>query len=178
MIVGEVRGEEAYVLFQALATGHGGLCTMHADSVDGVVKRLTSPPMNVSEVYISMMNIALTIQRVELPSPKDGLSFGRRIREVSEISGYDNYIEVANWDIQTDTFNTMFENSFILQQISVTTGRSMENLLEELNKREKYLKKVVKSGVHEQQEITEKILVYQKDKRPKSRAKVRVKVEK
>src|SRR4029077_11025749 len=27
LIVGEVRGEEAYVLFQAISTGHGGLCT-------------------------------------------------------------------------------------------------------------------------------------------------------
>lgn len=43
IIVGEIRGEEAYVLFQALATGHGGLCTMHADRLDHVVKRLTSP---------------------------------------------------------------------------------------------------------------------------------------
>ncbi len=33
IIVGEVRGEEAYVLFQALATGHGGLCTLHAESL-------------------------------------------------------------------------------------------------------------------------------------------------
>jgi len=41
VIVGEVRGEEAYVLFQALATGHGGLCTKHADSIDRAVKRLT-----------------------------------------------------------------------------------------------------------------------------------------
>ena len=31
LIVGEVRGQEAYVLFQALATGHGGMCTMHAE---------------------------------------------------------------------------------------------------------------------------------------------------
>jgi flagellar protein FlaI len=58
IIVGEVRGEEAYTLFQALATGHGGLCTMHADSISNVVKRLTSPPMNVAKVYIPLMNSA------------------------------------------------------------------------------------------------------------------------
>jgi len=84
VIVGEVRGEEAYVLFQALATGHGGLCTMHADSIDRVVKRLTSPPMNVSEVYIPLMNIALYVQRVELPGKKDGINFGRPSLRVSQ----------------------------------------------------------------------------------------------
>ncbi|MFQ6135529.1 MAG: type II/IV secretion system ATPase subunit, partial [Nitrososphaerales archaeon] len=40
IIVGEVRGEESYVLFQAVATGHGGLCTMHADTVEASLKRL------------------------------------------------------------------------------------------------------------------------------------------
>ena len=40
ILVGEIRGEEAYVLFQALATGHGGLCTTHAEDVETVIKRL------------------------------------------------------------------------------------------------------------------------------------------
>ncbi len=72
IIVGEVRGEEAYVLFQALATGHGGLCTIHADSLENVVMRLTSPPMNVSKIYIPLMNSAMYIQRVELPKQRGG----------------------------------------------------------------------------------------------------------
>ncbi|MCW4051123.1 MAG: type II/IV secretion system ATPase subunit [Candidatus Bathyarchaeota archaeon] len=160
VIVGEVRGEEAYVLFQALATGHGGLCTMHADSIDRVVKRLTSPPMNVSEVYIPMMNIALYIQRVELPDKKDGLAFGRRVRSVSEIAEYDNYIEVARWDPRRDSFNTMFRDSYIIQQISVTSALSVDHLLEELEKREEYIKEIVQSGIRDQREVAEKVLAY------------------
>ena len=160
VIVGEVRGEEAYVLFQALATGHGGLCTMHADSIDRVVKRLTSPPMNVSEVYIPLMNIALYIQRVELPGKKDGLSFGRRVRTVSEIAEFDNYIEVARWDPRKDVFNTWFKDSFILQQISTQSGQSMGELLEELDRREKYISDIVESGVKKQRDVAEKTLSY------------------
>ena len=160
VIVGEVRGEEAYVLFQALATGHGGLCTMHADSIDRVVKRLTSPPMNVSEVYIPLMNIALYIQRVELPHKKDGLNFGRRVRSVSEIAEYDNYLEVSRWDPRTDTFTTMFKDSYILQQISVSSGKNMVQLMEELDRREQYIKGMIESGVNNQREVAENILRY------------------
>ncbi|MBN2335790.1 Flp pilus assembly complex ATPase component TadA, partial [Candidatus Bathyarchaeota archaeon] len=160
VIVGEVRGEEAYVLFQALATGHGGLCTMHADSIDRVVKRLTSPPMNVSEVYIPLMNIAMYIQRVELPDKKDGLNFGRRVRTVSEIAEFDNYIEVSRWDPRKDVFNTWFKDSFILQQISTTTGMSMKEILQELDKRESFIKEIVESGVKHQSDVAEKILSY------------------
>ena len=160
VIVGEVRGEEAYVLFQALATGHGGLCTMHADSIDRVVKRLTSPPMNVSEVYIPLMNIALYIQRVELPNKKDGLSFGRRVRNVSEIVEFNNYNEISRWNPINDTFITSFKDSYILQQISQSSGRNMDQLMEELDKREKYLKEIIESGIDDQKEVAEKILSY------------------
>lgn len=165
VIVGEVRGEEAYVLFQALATGHGGLCTMHADSIDRVVKRLTSPPMNVSEVYIPLMNIALYIQRVELPHKKDGLSFGRRVRSVSEIAEYDNYLEVSRWDPRTDTFTTMFKDSYILQQISVSSGKTMDQLLDEINKREQYIENMIETGIENQRDVAEKILSYYQNQR-------------
>ena len=160
VIVGEVRGEEAYVLFQALATGHGGLCTMHADSIDRVVKRLTSPPMNVSEVYIPLMNVAMYIQRVELPNQKGGLSFGRRIRTVSEIAEFDNYIEVSRWDPKKDVFNTWFKDSFILQQVSTQSGMSMKEIIEEIDRRERYIEEIVESGVRNQSEVAEKILYY------------------
>lgn len=161
VIVGEVRGEEAYVLFQALATGHGGLCTMHADSIDRVVKRLTSPPMNVSEVYIPLMNVALYIQRVELPGSKDGKSFGRRVRSVSEIAEFEDYHEVSKWNPRKDQFMTMFKDSFILKQISVTSGLSVNQLIEELNTRERYLDAIVESGIELQSDVAEKISGYQ-----------------
>ena len=178
VIVGEIRGEEAYVLFQALATGHGGLCTMHADSIDRVVKRLTSPPMNVSEVYIPLMNIALYIQRVELPGKRDGISFGRRVRTVSEIAEYDNYIEVARWDPRKDVFSTWFKDSFILQQISATSGRSMDELLEEIDKREQYIHNIVESGVRAQRDVAEKVLFYnERQREEKEEAKSAVKPE-
>jgi flagellar protein FlaI len=165
VIVGEVRGEEAYVLFQALATGHGGLCTMHADSIDRVVKRLTSPPMNVSEVYIPLMNIALYIQRVELPNKKEGLSFGRRVRSVSEIAEYNNYLEVARWDPRTDDFTTIFKDSYILQQISVSSGKSMNELMEELERREQYITDMIEAGIDNQKEVAERILSYYNNQR-------------
>ncbi|MCK5632093.1 type II/IV secretion system ATPase subunit, partial [Candidatus Bathyarchaeota archaeon] len=59
LIVGEIRGNESYVLFQAMATGHGGLSTMHAEDIDSAVKRLTQKPMDIAPAYIPLMNIVL-----------------------------------------------------------------------------------------------------------------------
>ena len=38
VIVGEVRGKEAFVLFQGMASGHSSISTMHADSVNTLIK--------------------------------------------------------------------------------------------------------------------------------------------
>jgi flagellar protein FlaI len=165
IIVGEIRGEEAFTLFQALATGHGGLCTMHADSLSNVVKRLTSPPMNVSKVYIPLMNSALHIQRVELPKPRNGLKFGRRIRTIWEIEEYEQYREVALWNPRTDTFDTWFENSFLLEKIAVISGKTRADLLGELEIRKKYLQELKKEGIRDQKAVAEKILSFYTEQR-------------
>ena len=75
IVVGEIRGEEAFVLFQALATGHGGLTTLHADCIDYAMKRLTSPPMNVSKVYVPLINVTAMVERIQLPSAKGNMTF-------------------------------------------------------------------------------------------------------
>ena len=84
MIVGEVRGQEAYVLFQALATGHGGMCTMHAENVQSAVRRLTQKPMDISPAYIPLMNIVMSVQRVHLVKNGEKKAY-RRVLSVNEI---------------------------------------------------------------------------------------------
>ena len=56
IVVGEIRGEEAYTLFQSISVGHGGLCTIHAENVEAVEKRLLTKPMDIPPLLIPMMN--------------------------------------------------------------------------------------------------------------------------
>lgn len=165
IIVGEIRGEEAYVLFQALATGHGGLCTMHADSLENAVRRLTSPPMNVSDVYISLMHSAMYIQQVELPGKREELSIGRRLRNIVEIEDFDKYHKIAVWNPQEDTFTTDFKKSVHLKQIAEKTSVTLKEVLEELNEREQFIKDIIKIGIIDQRDIAQKILAYLTKKR-------------
>jgi len=160
IIVGEVRGEEAYALFQAVATGHGGICTMHADSLDHAAKRLTSEPMNVAEVYVPLMNTCIYISRVELPKKKMGLAFGRRARNVWEILEYGKYNLISEWSPTKDVFRTDLKNSFLLDQIAIKKGLSKKDLLAEIERREKVLDEVLKAGKRSQREVTEAIINY------------------
>src|SRR3989441_5029622 len=64
IIVGEVRGAEAYTLMQAIATGHGGLATLHADSAEAAIHRLESEPMNIPRPLIPTIDVIAVQTRV------------------------------------------------------------------------------------------------------------------
>jgi len=160
IIVGEVRGEEAYALFQAVATGHGGICTMHADSLDHAVKRLTSEPMNVAEAYVPLMNVGIYISRVELPRKKMGLSFGRRVRNIWEIVDYGKYKLISEWSPTKDKFHTNLDESYLLEEIAIKKGLTKKEVLAEIKQRKKFLKELIRSGKRSQEEVTEAIVKY------------------
>src|SRR4030043_128768 len=123
LIVGEVRGQEAYVLFQALATGHGGMCTMHAENLESAVKRLTQKPMEISPAYIPLMNIVLSIQRVHLTKNNEKRAY-RRVITVNEIADYEDYRVPFKRDPHRDASLSSFDKSVMLASISEHQGQT------------------------------------------------------
>jgi flagellar protein FlaI len=136
--VGEVRGQEAYVLFQALATGHGGMCTMHAENLDSAVKRLTQKPMDIAPAYVPLMNIVLSIQRIHLMKNNERKAY-RRVMNVNEIADYENYKEVFKWDPPEDDHVADFDKSVMLSSISEKLGVSKKDLITEIGRRKDVL---------------------------------------
>lgn len=106
IIIGEIRGEEGAIVFQAMQTGHACMSTFHASSVERLIQRLTGDPINIPKTYVDNLNLAIIMAAVKLPS---GL-IGRRVTSINEIIGYDAgtnsyaFIEVFKWDPATDTF--------------------------------------------------------------------------
>jgi len=138
MIVGEVRGQEAYVLFQALATGHGGMCTMHAENLDSAVKRLTQKPMDISPAYIPLMNIVLSIQRVHLVKNNEKKAY-RRVITVNEIADYEDYKTPCRWQPVTDEHPMDFDKSTLLTSIAERQGVTKNDLIAEIGRRKDVL---------------------------------------
>jgi flagellar protein FlaI len=134
MIVGEVRGQEAYVLFQALATGHGGMCTMHAENLDSAVKRLTQKPMDISPAYIPLMNIVIPIQRVHLVKNNEKKAY-RRVITVNEIADYEDYKTPCKWDPAKDEHPMDFDQSTLLTSIAERQGVAKKDLIDEIGRR-------------------------------------------
>jgi len=134
LVVGEVRGQEAYVLFQALATGHGGMCTMHAENLDSAVKRLTQKPMDISPAYIPLMNIVLSIQRVHLTKNNEKRAY-RRVITVNEIEDYEKYHVPCKWNPAKDVHVMDFDKSKLLSSVAERQGVTNEDLIEEIGRR-------------------------------------------
>jgi flagellar protein FlaI len=159
LIVGEVRGQEAYVLFQALATGHGGMCTMHAENLDSAVKRLTQKPMEISPAYIPLMNLVIPIQRVHLVKNNEKKAY-RRVMAVHEIVDYDNYRQVFKWDPIKDEQIQSFDQSELLTSIALRMGQSREKLLEELDRRKNVLHWMREKNIRSYKEVASIIAEY------------------
>lgn len=161
IIVGEIRGEEAFVLFQAMATGHGGLSTIHAEDLDYAIKRLTSPPMNVAPSYIPLMNVAVLVERVILPKVgAEGITFGRRIRKVWEISKDGTPKEIARWNPRTDDYEINIEESEHLRNVSLRSGKREDAYIAEIERRELLLKWLLKNNIRNYRNVANVIVRY------------------
>jgi len=162
IIVGEVRGEEAYVLFQALATGHGGLCTLHAEDADTAIKRLTQPPMNIPTSIISLMNCVIAVKHVRTPI---FLESGKRLSSrkfisVSEIRDARTFQEVFSWNPSTDIFQEKLAESYLLRKMASSLDVPMERLLDELEYRKSVLMHMVERNIRDYQSVNKVLSKY------------------
>ncbi len=159
MIVGEVRGQEAYVLFQALATGHGGMCTMHAENVQSAVRRLTQKPMDISPAYIPLMNIVMSVQRVHLVKNGEKKAY-RRVLSVNEIIDAEKFVNPFKWDPIKDQQAIDLEHSFLLGNFSERLGITREQLIAEMNRRTDVLRWMRKGNIRSYKEVASIIAEY------------------
>ncbi len=159
MIVGEVRGQEAYVLFQALATGHGGMCTMHAENVESAVKRLTQKPMDISPAYIPLMNIVMSVQRVHLVKNGEKRAY-RRVLSVNEIIDHEKFVNPFKWDPLQDEQTIDLDSSFLLTTIAERLGLTRKQLVKELGRRTEVLRWMRQKNIRSYKEVATIIAEY------------------
>ena len=157
IIVGETRGREAYTLFQAMATGHGGFSSIHADSVEATLTRLASSPMDIPKTLIANTLDVIYLQLKLRVKDKSV----RRIIQISEIAGIDETTgeikthEIFKWDPHTDT-HTYAGNSVVLDKIKERHGESDEQINYELSKRKLAIEWMVKNNIREYKEVSKK----------------------
>ncbi|WP_049888375.1 ATPase, T2SS/T4P/T4SS family [Natrinema sp. J7-2] len=148
IVMGEIRGEEGRTLFQVMSTGHTTYTTFHADSVDEVLKRFTTDPINVSKTMFT----ALDLVSIQTQTRVQGRKV-RRNKSLTEINHYEaehdeiNVQDVYQWQAETDEFLKMGDSN-TLETIQFDRGWSREKLEDELFKREVILAYLIKNGLN------------------------------
>jgi archaeal flagellar protein FlaI len=151
IMVGEIRGKEGNVAFQAMQTGHSVMATFHAASVEKLIQRLTGDPILVPKNYVDNLNVVILTSQVKLPNGR----LGRRIIGISEIVSYDpalesfSFIDSFKWNQETDVFEfTGYMTSFILEnKIAPKLGipnHKKQRIYAEMERRAKILEKLHK----------------------------------
>ncbi len=154
IIIGEIRGEEGNIAFQAMMTGHAVCSTFHASTVEKLIQRVTGPPISVPKSYVDNLNCIVICSAVRLPNGKHG----RRIISISEIISYDplnnsfSFVEIFRWNPITDIFEfTGFMNSYLLEKrIAPGRGISEKNrrrIYQEVDRRAALLEKLSEQGI-------------------------------
>jgi flagellar protein FlaI len=153
IVVGEIRGEEGAVAFQAMQTGHAVMATFHASSVEKLIQRLTGNPINVPKAYVDNLNVAVIASSVRLPDGRPG----RRVLSVNELVGYDKssdsfaFVEVFRWNSAKDVFEfTGNMNSYLLENhVAPKRGIAPEKkrlIYEELTRRAALFERFAQQG--------------------------------
>ncbi len=159
IIVGEVRGKEAYVLFQQIALGHAGLATIHAESFSKLVDRLTTPPISLPPTLIQNLDLVIFVGRVRMKE-----KYARRIISIAEVIGFDKETntpkinEVIRWDPFQDKFIT--SKSYLIGKIALKSGLKEEEIKNDLKDRAKFLYFLVKRGINDYKEITKMLNMF------------------
>jgi len=160
IIVGEVRGEEAYTLFQAMATGHLGMCTLHAESVEAAINRLESEPMNIPKTLIAMTNVIMVMGRTEI----DGRP-ARRVNTATEVLGLNpektsiRTEEIFNWNLRFDKYLSSGKSALLEKQVN-KLGISEEEVKRELNRRQAVLEWMARVGIRRYTDVANIIREY------------------
>ncbi|MFB6122830.1 MAG: type II/IV secretion system ATPase subunit [Haloferacaceae archaeon] len=167
IVVGEVRGEEGRMAFQAAQTGHPVMLTFHASDIVSMIQRFTGEPINVPETFMDVADVALFQNRV-----KQGDDVLRRVTSVQEIEGYSKEMDgvvtrqVFNWDPVEDQINFQgMNNSYVLEeQIATLLGYAdTREIYDDLAFRADVIERMIQENILGYHEVNETIEEFQRD---------------
>jgi flagellar protein FlaI len=162
-IVGEVRGKEAFILFQQMATGHPSMATIHAENLEKLMDRLTTQPISLPPTLINSVDLVIFLSRMNYRN-----KFVRRITEIDEITGYDQKTNspvvntVYKWDPVKDKFEVV-GSSLLLRKIAQMTGINEREIKREIETRMIVLSWLQKHNISNYMDIYKVFSLFYKD---------------
>jgi flagellar protein FlaI len=163
LMVGEVRGTEAYVVFQAMATGKSAYTTFHAEDVQAMVHRMENDPINLPRALVSALDVVLMQAQVKV-----GTDMTRRVKSLTEFIGVEPESDelitntAYSWNPADDTFNYS-GHSYVYEKISIARNWSQKRMEQEVRRRIELFKYMNKIGLEKHTDVAKIVSSYYKD---------------
>jgi flagellar protein FlaI len=163
VLVGEVRGREAFTLFQAISVGHASMSTIHAGSIDELMHRVENEPMNIPRELFQSLDVVAFMGQMMLNGRKV-----RRIKAITEILDIEkdtrNLLtnDSFTWDARTDSFN-FSGRSFLLEAVAKANGKDIDDVMKEIGRKEAYLKMMDRRNITFYKDVSKAINSYYVD---------------
>ncbi|MBN2066282.1 MAG: type II/IV secretion system ATPase subunit, partial [Candidatus Thermoplasmatota archaeon] len=160
ILVGEIRGQEAYVLFQAMATGHATYSTVHADSAKSLIHRLEGKPIDIPRVMLQSLDVV----SIQITTRVKGKRV-RRCKQIIEIIDIDPTTkeiltnEAFRWDPVEDRFSYTGK-SYVLEGIRARWDMSKERITQELRQRAEILEWMRETNIRSFKDVARAISKY------------------
>jgi flagellar protein FlaI len=144
-----------------MASGHSSISTIHADSVDTVIKRLQTPPIELSPTLLNVLD-CLCIMTHAIVNKEET----RKLKEIVEIvnvtpDGKALTNTPFKWDALEDEFYSK-QGSKIFEKIRKRFGLREEELEIEFEKRVKLIYELYKRKIFKFDEVQDVISKYYK----------------
>jgi len=163
LMVGEVRGPEAFVVFQAMATGKSAYTTFHADDVQAMVHRLENDPINLPRALVAALDIVLLQAQVKV-----GTDMTRRVKALIEVVGTDpesNELitnSAYTWNPADDAFNYS-GHSYVYEKISLARNWTQKRMEQEVKRRLDIFEYMKRTNVQNYRDVAKIVSAYYKD---------------
>ena len=157
IIIGEIRGKEANITFQAIQTGHPCISTFHAGSIHTMVQRLIGDPINIPITFIDNLNIVLIQSPVYIKKKIE-----RRVISITEIIKYEDKVgkisskEVFTWNNLSDKhlFKGLYNSHILENKIALKLNlKNKREIYEILAERKKILDSFLKIEIKENKDL-------------------------
>ena len=164
IIVGEVRGKEAYTLFQAMTTGHLSYSTIHASDLHTLIQRLENKPIDLPRALLTSLDLIIFLNSVTVNAMPV-----RRITNVTEVIKLD---PESNRLVTLTPFHWISEvkdkfestgGSRILHKIKMQYGWDDKRLHQELENRKDILRWMMEKNLRSYEDVGRIVSEYIKD---------------
>jgi len=164
IIVGEVRGKEAYTLFQAMTTGHLSYSTIHASDMHTLIQRLENKPIDLPRALLTSLDLIVFLNSLTVKG-----DHVRRITNVTEIIKLDPEtnrlvtLTPYNWISEIDDNFHSTGGSRIIHHLKLQYGWNDKQFNQEFENRKAVLRWMIKKNLRNYEDVGRIISEYSKD---------------